>query len=181
MPPARRVGPLGPERGGRLVRLNVNDDRRKPVGEIHHPADLLHQQPGRLVVPQVQIARELRGRHPVQMRGHDVEGPVPVPQRRVRAVHERPGRRRLLRPTVAALVDAARSCSCNTEDEAVRPASPEQILRVRPMAREQLLKLVSGQWISVCEVIRHASLRAQTGRERQAPPHTKCRGYAPKK
>ena len=97
---------------------------------------------------------ELQGRHPVRMRSHDVESPMPAPQRHVRAVHERPGRHRRLLPAVAALVDAARPLEPDRvpapavrANEAVGPSAPEKILRARLVVREHPLELVGGHRI----------------------------------
>ena len=76
----------------------IQNFMRRRVPDLHRPADLLNERPGRLVAPQAQMALKLQGRHPVRMRGHDVEHSVPSPQRHMRAVHERPDCHRGLLP-----------------------------------------------------------------------------------
>ena len=124
-PARRRLGV--PEAIGNVgfVRLHARD-QRKPVGDGHRSADLLRQHSGRLAAPQVRRALELQGRHPVRMRGHEMQCPVPVLQRHVRAVHERLVRHRRLIPAVAVLVNAALApnrvpAPAVWENEAVRP------------------------------------------------------------
>ena len=101
----RRAGLVhGPaELGAPGTVLPEHLDRRSSAGPrgCARPADLVHQHPGRLVAPQTQMVLELQGRHPVRMRSHDVEGPMPAPQQHVRAVHERPVTTRLKLPKSA--------------------------------------------------------------------------------
>ena len=92
---------------------------------------------------------------------------MPAPQRHVRAVHERPGRHRGLLPAVAALVDAARPLEADRvpapavrANEAVWPATPEQILRARFVVGMHPLELLGGQRIRKFGLIRHAPLIA---------------------
>ena len=93
---------------------------------------------------------------------------MPAPQRHVRAVHERPGRRGLL-PAVAALADAARPLEPDRvpapavrTNEAVRPAAAEEILRARFVVREHPLEPGGGHLIRKFGLIliRHAPLMA---------------------
>ena len=114
------------------------------------------------------MALELQGRHPVRMRSHDVDSPMPAPQRHVLAMHERPGRRRRgLPPAVAALVGAARPLEPDRvlapavrANEAVRPATAEEILRASFVVREHPLEPVGGHRIRKFGLIRHAPLMA---------------------
>ena len=165
-PARRRLGALEAAGNARLVRLHARG-QRKPVGGVHRPADLLLRHPGRLSAPQAEMALQLQGRHPVRMRSHDVDGPMPAPQRHVRAVHERPGRHQGLLPAVAALADAARTLEPDRgpapavrANEAGGPSAPEKILRARLVVREHPLELVGGHRIRKFGLIRHAPLIA---------------------
>ena len=149
-PAGRRLGALEAIGNALLVRLHVRD-KGKPVGDVRCSADLVRQHLGRLVAPQARTALQLQGRHPVRMRGHEMQRPMPALQRHVRAVHERPGRRRGLLPAAAALVDAALPLEPDSvgapavrTNEAVRPSAPEQILRARLVVREHPLELLGG-------------------------------------
>ena len=83
------------------------------------------------------------------------------------AVHERPGRHRGLLPAVAALVGAALplgpnrvSAAAARANEAVRPATPKEILRAVIVVREHALELIGGQRVRKSGLIRHAPFTA---------------------
>ena len=87
---ARRRLLRPPERDARLVDLDVALERR-PVGRDHGPAQLVQEQPGRLVGANADLRLELKGRDPVRVRRDEIGGDEPSPQRQVRAVHDRAG------------------------------------------------------------------------------------------
>ena len=85
---------------------------------------------------------------------------MPVLQRHVRAVYERPDRRRGLLSAVAALADAARPLEPDRvpaptvrAKEAVWSAAQEQILCAGLVVRVQILELIGGQRIWKCGLI----------------------------
>ena len=82
-------------------------------------------------------------------------------------MHERPGRHRGLLPAVAALVGAALplgpnrvSAAAARANEAVRPATPKEILRAVIVVRELVLELIGGQRVRKSGLIRHAPFTA---------------------
>lgn len=121
--------------------------QRGALGRDHRASELLQDQPCGLIPRQAELALELLGRDPGVMRGDEVGGPEPQPQRRARAVHDCPRRHRSL--VLARGADpqvptglAARAVSATARAaEPVRPARREQVLAASLLGREALLEL----------------------------------------
>ncbi len=74
-----------------LVDLDLVRERRA-LGRDHRAAQLLQDQPRRLIAREPELALQLLGRDPGVVGGDQVRGPEPRSQRRARAVHHGPGR-----------------------------------------------------------------------------------------
>ena len=75
--PGRRV--LGAKRDAALVDLHQAGERL-PLRVDHRPAQLAHQQPGRLVAAEAELPSQLPGRDPVPVRRHQPGGQEPGAQ-----------------------------------------------------------------------------------------------------
>src|SRR5665809_51769 len=117
------------------------------LGSHHRPAQLLQDQPRRLVAREPELALQLLGRDPGVMGGDQIGGPEPGPQRGARSVHHRPGRDRGLQsagralPEVPALEHPGATPSATGADEALRPARRREVVEACGLSREAVLEL----------------------------------------
>ena len=98
------------------------------LGVDHRSAELLGQQPRRLVGAKAKLPHELLGRHPIRMRRHQMGRPEPRRQRKLGSVHHGPGGHRGLLPACSTLVGICpapqemASCSVTAwTNEPIRP------------------------------------------------------------
>src|SRR5215210_7951018 len=123
-----------------LERLALGGDRR--------PAQLVQQHPRRLVVADPELPLKLDRGDPRVVGREQVGGPEPQPQRRPRAVHQRPRRHRCLGAAALALPDTpARvhdpdlTATAAPAAEPLRPATGEQVLAAGLLRGEVLLEV----------------------------------------
>ena len=88
--PGRAGSPLARKGSRGLVHLDQAGEGL-PLGVDHRPAQLAHQQPGRLVAAQPELQPQLPGRDAVLVRRHQPGGQEPGAQAEVAAVEHRPG------------------------------------------------------------------------------------------
>ena len=82
-----------PEGDVRLVDMD-GSGKRTPVRVDHRPAELVEQQPGRLVRPDADLRPELQGRNALLVGGHEIGGQEPGAQRQPGAMHHGAGDQR---------------------------------------------------------------------------------------
>ena len=120
------------------------------VGVDHGPAQLVEQEPSRLVTADPELCLKLQGRHAIGMTGKRVSGEEPGLQRPMTGVQHRSRRHRGLPPTARALpgrsVPAefpALATAAGRADKALWPASRDEIARTGGIIGKTRLKFLA--------------------------------------
>ncbi len=117
------------------------------LGSDHRPAQLLQDQPRRLVAREPELALELLGGDPRVMGGDQISRPKPGAQRRARSMHHRPGRHRGLQgagralPQVPPLEHPGAAPAAARAAEPHWPAGGRKVGEARGVSREAVLEL----------------------------------------
>jgi hypothetical protein len=129
----------------RLIKLDLASEGLP--GRVHHRStELVKDHPCGLVAADPELALQEQGRETTLVRRHQVGGPEPRRERRLRVVENRPGRHRDLvtargaLPSTAASQGVGRLVSAPGTGEALWPAARGQVVRARFFAGELLLK-----------------------------------------
>ena len=117
------------------------------LGGHHRPAQLLQDQPCRLVAREPELSLQLLGRDPGVMGGDQMGGPEQGAQRGAGSVHHRPGRDRGLKsagralPEVSAFEHPGATPSATGADKTLWPARRREVVEAGGVSREAVLEL----------------------------------------
>ena len=133
-----------------------------PVRVDHRPTQLMEKQPGALVAANAQLRLKLERRDAVGMRGQEMRGQEPRPERQVAAVHHCTRRHRGLASAACALAEEtlplqlpALRAAAGRAAEASAPAQPGQMAGAGIVVWEELLELLAGYRAVVFPVAGH--------------------------